>query len=152
MHLRVGPEGVARVGLIALLFCLVAACGGRDAVRDVRVALAVDPVKPAVGADTTVRVTLDDGRGPLRGARVQIEAHMSHPGMAPLVVDASETAAGTYTARIPFSMTGEWTLVATGTLPDGRRISPHVERTDVVSGFPGSSAVEGSRTEGRPEP
>ena len=132
MHLRVGPKGVARLGLIALLFCIVAACGGRDAVRDVRVTLVVDPVKPAVGADTTVRVTLDDGRGPLRGARVQVEAHMSHPGMAPIVVDASETEPGTYAARIPFSMAGEWTLVANGTLADGRRIPPHDQRTDVV--------------------
>lgn len=144
MHVRVGPEGVARLGLIALLLGAVAACGGRDAAHDVRVALVVDSVKPVVGADTTVRVTLDDGRGPLRGARVQVEGHMSHPGMAPLVVDASETGAGTYTARIPFSMAGEWTLIATGALPDGRRITSDVERTIVVSGF--------SRTEGRPEP
>jgi hypothetical protein len=152
MHLRVGSKGVARLGLIALLFGLVAACGGRDAVRDVRVALVVDPVKPAVDTDTTVRVTLADGRGPLPGARVQVEAHMSHPGMAPIVVDASETEAGSYTARIPFSMAGEWTLVATGALPDGRRITSDLQHTDVVSGGPGPSAVEGSRTEGRPEP
>lgn len=131
MHMRVGSKGVARVGLIALLFCTVAACGGRDAVRDVRVALVLDPVKPAVGTDSTVRVTLDDEDGPLRGARVQVEAHMSHPGMAPLVVDASEIVAGTYTARIPFSMGGEWTLVATGALADGRRITSPVARTDV---------------------
>ena len=131
MHMRVGSKGVARLGLIALLFGSVAACGGRDAVRDVRVALVVDPVNPAVGADSTVRVTLDDADGPLRGARVQVEAHMSHPGMAPLVVDASETNSGTYTARVPFSMAGEWTIVATGALADGRRITSPVARTDV---------------------
>lgn len=131
MHLRVGSKGVARFGLIALLLCGAAACGGRDAVDDVRVALVVDPVKPAVGSEATVRVTVDDGRGPLRGARIQVEAHMAHPGMAPLVVETRETDAGTYTARMPFSMAGEWTLVATGTLPDGRRINAHAQRTDV---------------------
>jgi hypothetical protein len=134
MHLRVGSKGVARFGLIALLLCGAAACS-RDAVRDVRVALVVDPVKPAVGSETTVRVTLDDGRGPLRGARIRVEAHMSHPGMAPIVVETRETDAGTYTARLPLSMAGEWTLVATGMLPDGRRIAAQVERTAVVSGF-----------------
>jgi hypothetical protein len=72
--------------------------------------------------------------------------------MAPIVVVASETEAGKYTARIPFSMAGEWTLVATGALPDGRRITSDLQHTDVVSGGPGPSAVEGSRTEGRPEP
>ena len=130
MHVRVGPKGVARFGLIALLLCGAAACG-RDAVRDVRLTLVIDPARPAVGSDSTVRVTLDDGRGPMSGARVQVEAHMSHPGMAPLVVQTKETEAGTYTARIPFSMAGEWTLVATGSLPDGRRLVTHVERTDV---------------------
>ncbi len=144
MYVRVGPQRVARRGLIALLVCSVAACGSRDTGRDVRVSLVVDPVKPAVGSDTTVRVTLDDGHGPLRGATVQVEAHMSHPGMAPLVVETRETAAGTYTARIPFSMAGEWTLVATGALPDGRRMTAHVERVGVVSGV--------SRTEVRPDP
>jgi hypothetical protein len=131
MHLRVGPKGVARLGLIALLLCGAAACGGRDALRDVRVALVVAPVKPVVGSETTVRVTVEDGGGPIRGARIRVEAHMSHPGMAPLVVETRETDAGTYTARMPFSMAGEWTLVATGTLPDGRRINAHAERTNV---------------------
>jgi hypothetical protein len=144
MYVRVGPQRVARRSLIALLLCSMAACGGRDAVRDVRVTLVVDPVTPAAGADTTVRVTLDDGRGPLRGARVQVEAHMSHPGMAPLVAEARETDAGTYLARIPFSMAGEWTLVASGTLADGHRIPAHDQRIAVASGF--------SRTEVRPEP
>ena len=134
MHVRVGSKGVSR-GLIALLLCSVAACsvaacGGRDT-SDVRVALVVQPVTPAAGSDTAVRVTLRDGHGPLSGASVQVEAHMSHPGMAPLVARADETADGIYIARIPFSMAGEWTLVATGALADGRRIAAHPERTNV---------------------
>ena len=77
---------------------------------------------------------------------------MSHPGMTPLVAEAPETEPGTYLARMPFSMAGEWTLVATGTLADGRRIPAHDQRIAVAPGFPGPSAVEGSRTEGRPQP
>ena len=56
---------------------------------------------------------------------------MSHPGMAPLVAGVFETGAGTYITHIPFSMAGEWTLVVTGVLADGRRVAAHVERTDV---------------------
>lgn len=132
MHVRVGSTGAARRGLIALLLGAMVACGGCGTTNDVRVALVVDPAAPTVGSDSAVRVTLRDDRArPLRGARLQVEAHMSHPGMAPLVAEASETAAGIYIARIPFSMAGEWTLVASGSLPDGRRIAAHVERTDV---------------------
>ena len=131
MYVRVGSKGVARRGLIALLLCAAAACGHRAA-QDLRVTLSLDPVTPTAGAAAAVRVTLRDGQArPLRGARLQVEAHMSHPGMAPLVADVFETAEGIYTARLPFSMAGAWTLVVTGVLADGRRVAAHVERTDV---------------------
>jgi hypothetical protein len=135
--MRLGSKGVARRGLIALLLCSgfagsIAACGGRGTLRDVRLQIVVQPANPTVGSEASVRVTLrDDHSRPLRGARLQVEAHMAHPGMAPLVAEAHETADGTYVARIPFSMAGEWTLVATGVLNDGSRIDPHVERTNV---------------------
>ncbi len=131
MYLRVGSKGVARRGLIALLLCGAVACG-RTASGDLRVALALDPAVPRVGSDAAVRVTVSDGQGrPIRGAQLSIEAHMSHPGMAPVVAAAHETADGVYTARIPFSMAGEWTLVASGVLADGRRVAAQVERASV---------------------
>ena len=132
MYVRVGSKGVARRGLIALLLCSAVACGDRTAAGDLRVALVLDPAAPQAGSNAAVRVTVRDGQSrPIRGARVSIEAHMSHPGMAPVVADAHETADGIYIARIPFSMAGEWTLVASGVLADGRRIAAHAERADV---------------------
>jgi hypothetical protein len=134
MYLRVGSKGVTRRGLIALLLCGAAACGGRHAADDVRVALSVDPASPAAGADSAVRLTVRDRQSrPVQGARLSIEAHMSHPGMAPIVAVARETGEGIYIARIPFSMAGEWTLVASGVLADGSRLADHVERTTVIT-------------------
>ena len=132
MYMRVGSKGVARRGLIALLLCGSVACGDRTAAGDLRADLVLDPAAPRVGSTAAVRVTLSDGQSnPMRGARVSIEAHMSHPGMTPVVADARETADGIYVARISFSMAGEWTLVASGVLADGRRISALAERTNV---------------------
>jgi hypothetical protein len=57
------------------------------------------------------------------GARLRVEGHMAHPGMAPAVTDMTEAAAGRYEARLPLTMGGEWTLVVSGTLADGQRVT-----------------------------
>ena len=46
---------------------------------------------------------------------------MSHPGMAPIAARFSEMGNGVYAAGVDFTMAGDWIVVATGTLPDGRR-------------------------------
>ena len=88
----------------------------------------LDPVPPAAGADTIARFTLEDERRQrLRGARLTLEAHMAHPGMSPVTADVTERDDGVYEARVRFSMAGDWTLVVTGDLADGTRITEHVE-------------------------
>jgi hypothetical protein len=47
---------------------------------------------------------------------------MSHPGMAPVVAPMIDRGNGRYEAQLPLTMTGEWSLVVSGTLPDGGRI------------------------------
>ncbi len=74
--------------------------------------------------DTRITVRLRDpaiGR-PIRGARLTLEAHMSHPGMAPVVTALTEGPDGQYTAGLPLTMTGEWHLVTSGALADGQRV------------------------------
>ena len=71
-----------------------------------------------------MRSTLRDAEGlPVRGARLRIEAHMSHPGMAPVLAEAREHPDGVYEASLELTMAGAWTLVASGALADGRVIT-----------------------------
>ena len=60
---------------------------------------------------------------PASGAKLRLEAHMSHPGMTPVVADAVDRGRGAYEAQLQFTMVGDWVIVASGTLADGRRIT-----------------------------
>jgi hypothetical protein len=56
---------------------------------------------------------------------------MSHPGMAPVIAPATETAAGVYRVDLHFDMAGDWILQVTGALRDGRRIDRRIDIPDV---------------------
>ena len=87
------------------------------------------PTAPVVGPGT-LTVTLRDPAGSaVSGARVRLESHMSHPGMAPIIADASERPTGIYVAPFNFSMPGDWVLLVSAVLPDGERVE---ERIDVA--------------------
>lgn len=126
MHVRVASPPLARALIAAAVACVAAAgCDDGPATANVAVTVAVAPAPPQAAAESIARVTLRDAQGrPVRGARVQIEAHMPHPGMAPVVADAAERGDGIYEARLQFTMAGDWILVATGELADGSRIVP----------------------------
>ena len=126
MHVRVASPSFARALIAAAVACAAAAgCGDGSATAHVAVTVAVAPVPPRAAAESIARVTLRDAEGrPVSGARVQVEAHMPHPGMTPVVADAAERGDGIYEARLQFTMAGDWILVATGQLADGSRIVP----------------------------
>lgn len=146
MHVRVAPRSGGVAGLsrqphttsgrlsVALLITasvIAAGCGGGESGDDLTVDLTMAPTPPVVGASIVGRITLRDGGQPVAGARLQVEGHMSHPGMAPVIVPASERRAGVYEATWQFTMRGDWILLVTGTLPDGRRLSHRIEVPNV---------------------
>jgi YtkA-like len=127
----------------AAFFCgiLNAACDrfprepGPPPVNDVTVEWKMTPTPTGVGVVTLAEVTLRDGeRRPVRGATLQVEGHMSHPGMAPVIVQATERSEGVYAAQLQFSMNGEWIVIVTGNLSDGRRLSRRVAVANVKVG------------------
>jgi hypothetical protein len=124
VHLRVAPEALARglkAGLLACC-CLAATCGGQAA--DITVSWTIDPMPPAAAAATVVRLTIADSHGaPIRGAKLHLDAHMTHPGMAPVTSDVIEESGGRYQSRVRLSMAGDWVFVVSGELPDGRRVT-----------------------------
>ena len=115
----------------ALLAVSVACRGGAREARDVSVAWTA-PSMPVVDQSFTPVVTLRDASGrPVRGARLELQAFMSHPGMAPVVAIAAERDAGVYRADLRFTMTGPWTVMVNGSLPDGRTLRHRVDIPDV---------------------
>jgi hypothetical protein len=109
--------------LIALaITTLVQACGTLPPA--VKIGWTFDHDAASRKGDTRITVELRDpaiGR-PIRGARLTLEAHMSHPGMAPVVSTLTEAPEGQYNARVPLTMRGEWHLVTSGSLADGQRV------------------------------
>ena len=47
---------------------------------------------------------------------------MSHAGMTPVFVDATEFEAGRYRANMDLSMAGDWVVLVHITLPDGATV------------------------------
>jgi YtkA-like len=108
---------------------------GSPAINDVTVEWKITPTPTGVGALTIAEVTLRDGeRRLVSGATIQVEGHMSHPGMAPVIVQATERSEGVYAAQLQFSMNGEWIVLVTGSLPDGRRLSRRLAVANVKVG------------------
>jgi len=119
---------------LVLLACwsLVGACAGPLVADDVSVTWTAEPAPPVVGAPLVANVTLrDSARQPVRGARLEIEVHMSHPGMAPILAAAEEQGDGVYQVRFRFTMAGDWIVLVKGSLPDGRMLNQRIDVANV---------------------
>ena len=99
---------------------------------DVRIEWRVTPEPPRVGLARVALEVRDATGRPLSGARLRLEGHMTHPGMAPALADAREQAPGQYEAELSLSMAGDWVLQAAGELPDGRRITRRFDLPGVL--------------------
>jgi hypothetical protein len=56
---------------------------------------------------------------------------MSHAGMAPVLADGVERAAGVYDIPFAFTMQGDWVLLVSAVLPDGGRVERRVDVANV---------------------
>jgi hypothetical protein len=110
--------------LLALVLAASLAAGGcRRSAPAVSVAWQERPASITVDVPAFLQIVLRDGTGnPIDGAALRIEAHMQHPGMAPVVETAEGRGKGIYAARVSLTMAGEWIVIVSGELPGGRRI------------------------------
>jgi len=69
----------------------------------------------------------DVGGKPVAGAKIGIEADMSHAGMSPVFAEASEGEPGRYQAHLKFPMAGDWVILLHVTLPDGKKLERQFE-------------------------
>jgi hypothetical protein len=126
------PEALTRRLIAGLLACWCAiGCSNRE--DSITATWDVDPASPVVGVPAVVRVRLHPAGPVTRGARLRLEAHMSHPGMAPVSADTTERADGVYESRVTVSMVGDWTLVVSGALANGTRITRSTQVRAVAS-------------------
>lgn len=136
MHVRVaepfGSAGLSLFALAALTIASVAGCRrAAGEARDVTISWSTT-APPAAGAVTSADVTLRDASArPVHGARLELQAFMPHPGMAPVVATATEGNAGVYRAQLRFTMAGPWTVLVRGSLPDGRTLNQRIDIPDV---------------------
>ncbi len=122
---------------LLLALVLLPGCSQRDRGSDrpegVKVSLTVEPDPPAVGpARATVKLTDAEGK-PLRGATLKLEGNMNHAGMKPVFADARETRTGEYEADLELTMGGDWFILITGTLEDGRKLKEKKDLPGVKS-------------------
>jgi len=119
-----------RLGIVLAASCLALCCAREP--RHVAVTWTIEPTPALAGSATLVRAELkhDDGT-PASGAKLRIEAHMTHPGMAPVTGEIVERANGAYEARLNLSMAGRWVIVVAGDLQGGGRLVKETEVTAV---------------------
>jgi hypothetical protein len=88
----------------------------------VSIEYSICPQPGRVGA-AVVNVKLRASAGePMTGAHVNLEAEMSHPGMAPVFSVAREGTPGQYQGPLELAMPGDWVVLIHVTLPDGRKL------------------------------
>jgi hypothetical protein len=100
----------------------------------VDVTWALSPAVPIVGP-ATLTITLRRPSGEaLAGAAVRLEGHMTHPGMAPVVADATERTPGVYDLPFEFTMQGDWVLLVSAAAPRDGRIEHRIDVPNVRPG------------------
>ena len=129
---RLGGLPLTRSTLLAgFVLCCHVACDRPIGTPGPKFDWTLSPAPPRVGP-AVLHLKIQDAAGrPLGGATLRIEAHMTHPGMAPEITSAIEGAPGSYAAAIQFTMPGDWLLIVTGTGPNSESLRylidlPHV--------------------------
>ncbi|MCW9711827.1 FixH family protein [Aliifodinibius salicampi] len=113
--------------LLLLFGSLTAGCASNaEKHSDISLSWEVEPDPPRVGR-TTMDITLTDSTNQLiKGAKVELQGNMSHPGMKPVVVTAEEVKPGHYSADFDFTMGGDWFFIITSTLSDKRVVEREI--------------------------
>jgi len=119
----VSRGSIFTVGLFLLLGCHRQAASGPA----VLMAFQITPQPARVGS-TEISLQLRDGNSkPLTGVHINLEADMSHPGMAPVFGESTEIGEGRYRGKIGFTMPGDWVVLVHMTLPDQKRVERQID-------------------------
>jgi hypothetical protein len=115
-------------GLGAVVLWQAAGCrGSAPAIPAIAIKHEIAPWPARVGGATVTLRLSDAGGNALRGARIALEADMSHPGMRPEFGEAREIADGRYRGRLTFTMPGDWVILVRITRPGGQTLERQLE-------------------------
>jgi hypothetical protein len=121
---------------LGVIIILLTGCSGEkssERLEGVKVDFSIAPNPPSVGpAKATVRLTDRDGKA-LPGAALKLEGNMNHAGMKPVFADAKEMQPGVYEGTLELTMGGDWFVLITGKLADGRSLKEKVDVPGVKS-------------------
>jgi hypothetical protein len=106
---------------------IAGACDRTTASRNIRIEWTFTPTPPAVGKARLALRLVDNANRPVRGAKLEVQGHMSHPGMAPLLARAVERDEGVYEAELQFTMPGDWILMISGALSNGASVEQRID-------------------------
>lgn len=147
---RPGPLARARLLLALTLFAAgLPGCGRAPAATDdVRVAVTFVPEKPSVGRAVLTEISVLDRQDRMvEASGLRVEAHMTHPGMAPVIVTPRARPDGVHEADLQFTMAGDWMMHVTGTLADGRRLDEWIEVRGVEAAAGAAAPSENETTQ-----
>jgi hypothetical protein len=93
-----------------------------DSSRGIKIDHEISPQPARVGPVTVTLKVTDSAAGSVTGARIKLEANMTHAGMSPVVGGMREIAPGRYQGDLAFQMAGDWVILLHVTLPDGSKL------------------------------
>jgi hypothetical protein len=114
---------------LLLAASITGGCTRQPAAEDtagVLVTTRLRPPQPTVGPATLTIALSGATAATLGRADVRVVGHMTHPGMTPVVGTVTPRGPDEYDAAVDFTMAGDWLLIATVRLQDGRRLESRV--------------------------
>jgi YtkA-like len=102
-----------------------------NASSGVRVGFQIEPKPLKVGIAIVSFELTDAASRPVNGAKIAVEADMSHAGMSPVFAQANEVQPGLYQSHLSLGMAGDWVILLHGTLPDGEKFERQFDVRDV---------------------
>lgn len=109
-------------------FLLITGCSRPAGLsRAITIEHEIAPVPARVGPAEVTFQLRDSAANLIKGARIALEADMSHPGMAPVFAEAKEIEPGRYQAGLMFPMAGDWVILLHVDLPGGQKLERQIE-------------------------
>ncbi len=119
---RTPPRLAVALLLLSALLALAACKGPSAGAESGAIKVATRLAGEARPGNVPVVIEVSEGGAPVLGAKVEVEADMTHAGMAPAMATATEVGGGTYRAdALVLGMAGDWVLSVKVTTTSGQR-------------------------------